>query len=260
MDEKLIRESLTGLPIASITFFEEIDSTNARAAATLQKSILPEYSLFIARNQTAGRGRQQRVWLSKSDASLTFTIIIQPSSQELNQAGLFSLLGAMSICQALEKNCQDTVHIKWPNDVLIDGKKTAGVLVEACWQADHPLGLAMGIGVNVLPDAVPIADTLIFPATCIQDHSAKPVDPLMLLRDILSALIELRPIVCLPVFMQRYSRRMAYLGQQVVLTQPDEQAIQGCMAGINESGQLILKLPDGSLMSFSVGDLSLRPV
>ena len=259
MDEKSIREYLTGLPIASITFFEEIDSTNARAAAALQECLLPEYSLFIARNQTAGRGRQQRVWLSKSDASLTFSVIIQPSLQELNQASLFSLLGAMSICQALEKYCQDTVHIKWPNDVLIDGKKAAGVLVEACWQADRPQGLVMGIGVNVLAEAVPIADMLIFPATCVQDHSANPVEPLMILRDILSALIELRPIVCMPVFMQRYCRRLAYLGQTVVLTQSDGRAFQGCMAGINESGQLILELPDDSLMSFSVGDLSLRP-
>lgn len=259
MNEKTVRQTLENLPIPCIHYFDETDSTNEQALSLLQQEEQPEFSLFVAARQTAGRGRLERSWFSAPGASLTFSLIIHPNPMEQKKVSLFSLFGAMGICQALEKNCKASIKVKWPNDVLLDGRKTAGVLVEALWQADNLRGLVMGIGINVLPASVPRDTELLFPATCVQHHCEGKIQPLLIMRDVLASLIKLRLSVSAPEFLILYRQRLAFLHQDVSVMHSKCTSHRGELIGVDEFGQLILRLADGSQKTCAIGDLSLRP-
>lgn len=258
MDEHALRQALSSLPIPKIFYYTQTDSTNERALSMLNARTVPEYSLFIAESQTAGRGRMGRTWLTTPGASLAFSVIVHPSVSEMPKLGLFSFLGALSICQVLEKTCSSAIKVKWPNDVLLNGRKTAGVLAESSWEQDRLLGLVLGMGINLHSAAVPNDADVLFPATCVQQHSTQPVHQLPILRDILDALIILRPLVGKPEFLVNYSQRLAYVGEMVRLSLPGGESINGKNLGVDKTGRLRLELADGSEAHYQIGDLSMR--
>ncbi len=135
-----------------IQVFDTIDSTNRYL---YQKGdTLPEWSIVIADSQTQGKGRQDRNWLSPPGVGLWFSILLKPRIpvQYLNLINLFT---AYSLAQYLEKLVEDEtgsrIHIglKWPNDLLIDGRKISGILLEANFSNKQFRYLVVGIGLNV---------------------------------------------------------------------------------------------------------------
>src|SRR5512133_797681 len=127
MNKLLLQSALKGLAIPAIHFFEETDSTNERALMLAAQGA-SEFTLVIADRQTAGRGRFGRKWETAPGASLAFTVILHPTSEEQQRLSLFSFLGAVAICRAIESHCLIFPRVKWPNDVLLDGRKTCGIL------------------------------------------------------------------------------------------------------------------------------------
>ena len=258
MDEHALRQTLNGLPIPKIFYYKKTDSTNERGLSMLNTRTVPEYSLFVAESQTAGRGRMGRTWLTTPGASLAFSVILHPSVSEMQELGLFSFLGALSICHVLEKTCSSAIQVKWPNDVLLDGRKTAGVLAEASWEQDRLQGLVLGMGINLHSVSVPNDADVLFPATCVQQHSSLSVHQLPILREILDALIFLRPSVGRPEFLVNYSQRLAYVGEMVRLSLPGGESITGKNLGVDRTGQLRMELKGGSEAQYQIGDLSMR--
>ena len=260
MDEKTLRLMLQDLPISKMDYYTETDSTNERALVALgEKLPPPQYSLFIAERQTAGRGRMGRSWVTTPGASLAVTLIILPTKREQERLGLFPLLGALGICRALQDLCGPLAQVKWPNDVLLGGQKTAGVLAESRWEGGILRGIALGMGINVLPESVPHSQELLFPATCVQAHYREKVDTLRVLKAILAELIALRPLLPESEFILDYLRFLAYRGQEVQLSLPNDETATGTLAGINDTGELILRGADGLDTRYPIGDLRLRP-
>ncbi len=260
MDEASLGEALYDLPIVRIDYFTETDSTNERALAALgEQGAREEYILMVAERQTAGRGRMGRSWITTPGASLAATLLIHPTKTEEQKLGLFSLLGALSICRSLTGLCGARAQVKWPNDVLLDGRKTAGVLAESRWDGGQIRGIALGMGINVLPESVPTGQNLLFPATCVQAHCEQPVDPVTVLRAVLRELFSLRPYLLELRFFQAYINCLAYVGEDVQLTLPHNEKVHGKLAGIDATGQLILKDADGLETCYPIGDLRLRP-
>jgi BirA family biotin operon repressor/biotin-[acetyl-CoA-carboxylase] ligase len=135
-----------------------------------------DFSLVLANEQTAGRGRFQRRWYTPPDAALAFSLILRPrESEEGQQSLLFTGLGAVAVCEALERLYGLRPQIKWPNDVLVTGKKVCGILSEAHWQGEKLLGIVLGIGINVAPSSVPPVSAVLFPATCVEDCLASSI-------------------------------------------------------------------------------------
>ncbi len=128
--------------------FESTDSTNTRAKERLKESALPEGSVFVALSQTAGRGTRGRSWESNTAESLLFSLVLQTPLQQKN----LSFLPAIALVRTLRKFAGLDAHVKWPNDVLVDQRKLAGILCESVNYPNNPnqsMAWIVGVGVNI---------------------------------------------------------------------------------------------------------------
>jgi len=258
MDLESLKYELAGLPFSNIFFYLETDSTNQRAIEWLQEGKAGN-ALFTADSQTAGRGRLGRKWHTEPGASLAFSLALHPTKDEKDKLSLFPLLGAVAAAEAAEKVCRSPVEVKWPNDVLLNGKKTCGILAETVWQGEELAGLVLGIGINLLPTSVPPAQELNFPATCIQVHATQTIDRLFFLRSVITHLFNYRNTLTQDSFIQRYRDLLAFKNQEVMLETMEGKKFCGILDGIDNGGCLLLKMDESQTKSFPIGDLRLRP-
>jgi BirA family biotin operon repressor/biotin-[acetyl-CoA-carboxylase] ligase len=245
---------LKSLPIGEVHNFESIGSTNDEALAWAARGA-PDLSLVIADEQTAGRGRLNRKWFTPKGTALAMSLILRPSGR-----GPLSRtvgLGALSITDVLISRGLEP-QIKWPNDILLNEKKVAGILVETVWAGVDVDSLVIGMGVNVARESVPTADQLQFPATCVEQELGQPIDREQLARDILSALLLRRDQMQSDDFMNDWGARLAFLGQQVQIKSNDDNR-HGELLGLEPDGSLRLRDEKGQVVVVHVGDVSLRP-
>lgn len=259
MDENSFKTALSGLGLSAVRWLQQTGSTNDDAAAWADAAA-PDLALVAADEQTAGRGRMGRRWWTSPGSALAFSLVLRPEPtqpQQLNPARL-SALGGLAVCLALEEGYGLAAQIKWPNDVLVGGKKLAGVLAESRWQGERLQAAVLGIGVNVSPESLPPQDALLFPATCVQDQAGRPVDRPQLLRRILQQILAWRGRLQGDDFLAAWQQRLAYRGEWVrISAAPDAQ--EGRLLGLNVDGSLRLALESGQEIQVYAGDLSLRP-
>jgi len=258
MQLDLIRQSLADLPITEIRYFDTIGSTNDEAL-TWAEAGAPDGALVIADQQTKGRGRLGRPWVTNPGAALAFSIILRPTEEEISHLVLFSPLAGLAVCLSLQ-NLHLSAEIKWPNDVLLARRKTCGILAESAWQGEKLQAVVIGIGINVAPSSVPPAAEVLFPATCVEEHLEEPVDRIELLRSALKSFFEWRPHVGSAGFIQAWESRLAFKGEMVSLKNSGGQGFSGILAGVDALGNLRIQLEDGTQKLVSVGDVHLRPV
>ncbi len=263
MDETRLRLLLSDLPIPVIRYYETIPSTNSAALEWMQQvgveGEIPDGSLLVANAQTAGRGRMNRQWVTEADAGLAFTLVFHPSPFELERLSLFSGLAALAISQVLEKSYKLSSAIKWPNDVLSNGCKIAGILVETSWLGDVIEGIVVGIGINITSESLPPPDILRFPATCVEDILGQKVDSLEVLHSVLRALFLWRTRIGTLQFIQSWNEKLAFRGEWVNIEQAGQPPITGVVQGVSEDGSLILRTENGVDVEVMVGDVCLRP-
>lgn len=250
--------ALHRLGVPACRYYASVTSTNDRAFAWEINGAV-DGSLVIADTQTAGRGRLGRRWLTPPNSALAFSLVLRPKPEECEKLSLFSPLGGLALCSALE-DYQLQPLIKWPNDVLLNGKKTAGILAETVWQGETPKAVILGIGVNVNVNAVPPAEEVQFPATCVEAAADRRVPRWELLAAILEHLSAWRNQITQPAFLAAWEKRLAFVGKRVQLLQPNDQMVNGILTGISPQGDLRLLLTDNSEQSFSAGDVHLRPI
>src|SRR5436190_943041 len=167
----------------SFFHFYSVDSTNAFAARMLAHGrTVPDGALMLAESQTAGRGRIGRSWHSEPENGLYFSVVLRPEVSP-SLAPLFTLGCAVAMHHAVERNTRLEVDIKWPNDLLVEGKKIAGILAEIHAETDRIHSLIVGVGLNVNHPALPeeIADR----ATSLRLASGRPQSRLDILVDFL---------------------------------------------------------------------------
>lgn len=258
MNKEILEQAFDHLPIPSFRFFEETDSTNTQALNWISEDA-PEYSLVIAEGQTAGRGRNGRTWITTPGSSLTVSIILHPTEMEIKKLGLFSLLGGFSVRKVLEDSFKVNAQVKWPNDVLIENKKTAGILSESLWQGETLQGIVLGIGINLLSPSVPHPDGLLFPATCIQAHCNHDIDPVRTLACLLETIIKLRASMLSSTFIRQYEEKLAYRNQLISLDMGNGNIISGQLIGVDEYGNIRIQTAGGDERYFPIGDIKIRP-
>ena len=237
--------------------FDELDSTNEEARRIALKGGA-HGAVVWARRQTAGRGRMERVWESR-EGNLFCSILLAPG-RDVAAATQLSFVASLAVREALQpilpEGCD--ISLKWPNDVLIDGRKAGGILLEAFTPpGEEKLWVVVGIGINV--DSYP--QDALFPATCIREAGV----------DLISAKIVLSRLV--HHFVTRYNqwqqrgfsairrewmRHAWMLRQPVRLCLPGEE-IQGVFDSVDDGGSLVLKLERGRRQVIPAGDMfSLR--
>jgi BirA family biotin operon repressor/biotin-[acetyl-CoA-carboxylase] ligase len=259
----MLEQALAGLPLGSIRYDAQTGSTNADAARWAEAGA-PDLALVVADEQTAGRGRQGRRWLTPAGASLAFSLVLRPASSKFNPAHL-TALGALAVCEALFDLYHLEGQIKWPNDVLLERRKVGGILVEAFWQGQNLTTAILGIGVNVTRAAVPDEADLVFPATCVEASLGKSVDRLELLKAVLSHLLGWQPRLGSQEFLHAWEERLAFRNEWIRVLPVSSPAQppgfeEGQILGLEADGALRLCDRAGWTLVFHTGEVSLRPV
>lgn len=260
MDEKSLRKRLSDLPLGEIRYFNQTGSTNDIALVWATDGA-PDLSVVVADEQTSGRGRMGRRWLTPPGSALAISVILHPTRVDRDHLSLLSGLGALSLTQLLTEYGLPA-RIKWPNDVLISGRKTAGILVEMVWMGDQVESAVLGIGVNVLPGSVPPDMEVQFPATSI--HSAGLLNNrLDILHGLLANLIGLRSQLGKPIFIRSWESALAYMNESVyVWAEPSSgkstDSLMGILRGLDPDGALKLETSDG-IQLIKFGEIHLRP-
>jgi BirA family transcriptional regulator, biotin operon repressor / biotin---[acetyl-CoA-carboxylase] ligase len=132
-----------------LIFMPECHSTNSLALELCQQSQAPEGTLVITDRQTAGRGQRGNTWESLPGMNLTFSVILKPTFLAIKDQFLLSIVTSLAIHNYLAEACNDPVHIKWPNDILVKQFKICGILIENQLTGEQFTHAVIGIGLNV---------------------------------------------------------------------------------------------------------------
>ena len=249
---------LKTLPVSAYEAFDEVGSTNDVAQEWVHNGA-EDRSLVIANRQTSARGRMGRSWQTTADASLAFSYIFKPTPREMPFLSFFSPLGALAVCEAiLAYDLQ--AEIKWPNDVLLNRKKVAGILSEAVWEDETISAIVLGIGVNIATESIPEADSVQFPASSVAEETGKVIDRMQFLADTLAQLDSWRLSINSSTFFDEWNRHLAFKSEQVKIQPVAGEAVIGKLIGINQFGAVLIQSAAGEVQSFLAGDVHLRPV
>lgn len=258
MDENRLKQTLEAAGIRAYRYHAVIGSTNDEALAWCDRDAVDD-SLVIADEQTKGKGRFERRWVTNPGSSLAFSLILKPTQSEIKKLTLFAPLCGLAVHDALKEQLGLNPQIKWPNDVLLERKKCCGILVEAAWTGDRLSGVVLGIGINISSGSIPPATDQLFSATCLEAMTHQPVDPYAVLQGVLEQIKNWRPKLGSDDFYTHWQQHLAFRGEQVMIVQNEKPSIIGVEKGINQDGSLVLILQDDTEAAFEVGDVHLRP-
>jgi BirA family transcriptional regulator, biotin operon repressor / biotin---[acetyl-CoA-carboxylase] ligase len=260
---------VAGLPFE---YLARCGSTNTALKQIAESA--PAGTVLITDEQTGGRGRLGRTWVSQPHLDLTFSVLLRPALAPA-QGHLLALATGVAVAEVLEEgfDLHGQVTLKWPNDVLLDGKKVCGVLLEASLEAERILWSLAGIGLNVNGEVSRLMETPSAEMTAEWRGRPQPVS----LREHLGCSVPRAPLLAallarltywwtgldwastVPSLLGEWRRRDALAGRRVeVFSGPDRSQLvaAGEATGIGEEGQLQVRSEDGTLAEVFAGDVS----
>lgn len=261
LESHLIEQALYELnrandfPPISIEVVDETGSTNADLMQRVKRLHTP--TLLVARHQTAGRGRAGRTWLSTPDGVLTFSLAWEFPAGASSMMGLPLTVGVAITERLLQLGVP--VQLKWPNDILRETKKLAGILVESQAGQGHSSWAVIGIGLNlsVPPELEREIGQQVADAAWLAQ-----MDRNQLLAQLLQALqvaLTEFSLQGFTAFVERWNRLHAHAHQTVVIMEQGKVLHQGIALGVDALGCLLLQTEQGERRIHS-GDVSLRPL
>ena len=214
----------------------------------------PEGTLVVADQQTAGRGRFQRSWVSTPGTSLHMTLLLRPRENELRR---MNMAVSLAVVRAIRAVTGLRATIKWPNDIRLRGRKVSGILIES--RPDHNAVpyTAVGVGINVNFDPSPFPD-IVDIATSLMVEVGGPVSRLEVLQSFLRRLDDLYLALRRgePIHGE-WSRTLDTLGQHVQVRWGDR-AEEGLAVGVDADGDLLLDRADGTRISLPAGEVTFQ--
>lgn len=238
----------------TIARYESVDSTNAEAKRRALTGAM-EKTLVLADTQTAGRGRMARRWESPAGAGLWMTQLLFPQNVAARDAGGAVFLCAAALCECLREKTRCDILIKWPNDLVLNGRKICGMLAECGMDGETCRYLALGIGLNLRKGALP--GELIY-ASSIEGETGLLLTEEEILRDYLPRFDELEGIWernGLRPVLDRVRPLSATLKQEIRVN--GEHAFALDMA---DDGALLARFDDGTERVVRAGDVSVRGI
>lgn len=236
-----------------LTVIEETTSTNDEIAKFTPED--PENILVcLAEQQTGGKGRQGRKWVSPYGANLYISFRFRYREALTSLYSLTPLLGLMCV-SALEKQGITGLQLKWPNDILLAGKKLGGILVEIKGEFNSACDVIIGIGINVNMEKA--EESISQPWTSLSQETKKHRDRNVLAAELISTVaegIERFSPNQLAAKIEDWRRLDRYYGQQLRLNLGKEE-ISGISQGIDTNGALLIQLESGDVKAFNVGEI-----
>lgn len=253
---ELVRVLRTVFVGKQVIFHEMADSTQD-LAVSLADRLDSHGTVVVALQQKSGRGRQKRKWVSPK-GGIWLSVILKPNIPTA-KITLLPFVAALAACDAIRATGLDA-RLKWPNDVMISGKKVAGILLDISAEAEQVNYAVIGIGINANVDSRAISARLNgVKITSISDELGRSVSRLDLAKALLESLehyyLELGQ--CGPVaILQKWKKNSDMLGHKVTVTQNNRTVI-GVAADVNDDGSLLLRTSEGDVNIVS-GDISVR--
>ncbi len=239
----------------SIIRFDSLGSTNTEATK-LAIAGVAEGTCVVAREQTAGRGRLEREWISPLDAGLYFSIVLRPQI-EPKSFPLITLMASLAVRDALREACGLETDIKWPNDVLAEGKKLCGILAET---VDTQSGRAviLGIGINLKKESLPTELATV--AISIEGATGRVPDSENVLQALTGALGREYDHMQSPngdlAMLAEWRRASSYANGKRVSVSNNGQIIDGVTDGLELDGALRVLTPDGKVVILRAGEVT----
>lgn len=246
-------------------FFPEIGSTNIRAKQEAEEGA-PEGTLIVSDHQTAGRGRRGRAWDSPAGCNIYFTLMLRPKISP-EEAPMMTLLMALAVAGAMESLHRESglqtasPQIKWPNDIVLDGKKVCGILTEMSVEQAYIQYVVIGVGINVRKQAFP--EEIAATATSMEEAWNLPVARCELIGRICSEFEGLYETFLeahsLAPMRETYESFLANKGRKVRVLDPAGE-YEGTALGINDRGELLVETAEGSIKEVYAGEVSVRGI
>ncbi len=242
-----------------IHYFETTGSTN-NEARKLAEHDAPHGALVLADFQESGKGRRGRTWSTPRGTSVMMSLVVRPKLPP-ERASMMTLVMGMAVAAAVRELCGIETAIKWPNDVVADRKKICGILTEMSCEIDYINYLVIGTGINVNLDEFP--EELRQKATSIYLLTGKKVS-----RAALTALClkkfeyyygRFMETQDMSLLQEEYNARLAGKGGEVRVLEPGHE-YDGVSRGINERGELLVELEDGTVRQVYAGEVSVRGI
>ncbi len=212
-----------------------------------------EGTVVMAENQTSGRGRFGRNWVS-GQGNIHLSIVFRPSIEVLPQ---LTMISAVAVARAIRKTTALDPRIKWPNDVLVNGKKVSGILVEAAALGTEIDYAIVGVGINVSLDTSGFSE-IAGAASCLDELAGRSVARDEVLRQFL---METDTLYLQALqgdsALEEWRSLMDTIGQRVTVSWREDRW-EGLVEDVDRAGNLLLRLDDGELMTMTAGDVSIQ--
>ena len=253
--ESLLDTEWAGKPVV---YYPETDSTNIRIRH-LGDEGAPHGTLAVADRQTAGRGRRGRTWESPGGSCIYMSILLRPDLAP-EKAPMLTLVMACGVAEGI-MDCADVkVQIKWPNDIIVSGKKLAGILTEMSTQVDYINHVTVGVGINVnvqnFPEEIQTATSLLS-ETGTQTKRAPVIAAVMKhFEENYKIFMQTEDMSGL---MKKYSSLLVNQDREVLILEKDAE-YKAYAEGINQKGELVVRREDGTVENICAGEVSVRGV
>jgi BirA family biotin operon repressor/biotin-[acetyl-CoA-carboxylase] ligase len=257
-DDLLARLYKTKIIGRDVRVFEQTTSTND-VIEKLARDGVKEGVVVFAESQTRGRGRLGRKWISPAYKGLWFSVLLRPDLRP-QEATQLTVVSATALRRAIRAETGLNPEIKWPNDILVGGKKVAGVLTELSAELDRVRHVILGIGVDVNLGAAEFPAELRKQATSLKIESVKTVSRAELATAILQELDNDYLRVCAGQFAKiadEWEAHCKTIGRDVTIQMGDRR-IEGRAESLGENGELLLRTEHGHLERINGGDVTLE--
>jgi BirA family transcriptional regulator, biotin operon repressor / biotin---[acetyl-CoA-carboxylase] ligase len=263
LDVLALRERLVAPngPYAALDVVDSTGSTNADLLAAA-KDGAQDRTVLIADRQTAGRGRREREWVSPGGVGIYLSVLVRPAAVPPAHLGTLGMVAGLALVHAAEQVAGVTATLKWPNDLLVDGVKCAGILSEVASAATAQAAV-VGVGINVHPLGVDVpAGPGSLPAGSLAEAGATTTDRTAIAEGWLRAFVELETVwrfhggdVERSGVLTGYRESCGTIGQRVRAELPDGSTRTGVAVDVDATGRLSVKLDDGEVVTVSAGDV-----
>ncbi len=243
----------------NVLYFYETDSTNNAAKQAAEEGA-PHGTLAVADYQTAGKGRRGRGWSSPHGTGIFMSLLTRPQLHP-SCASMLTLVAALAVSEAVELVCGAEPLIKWPNDIVLNGKKLCGILTEMSTELEciHYVVTGMGINANMesFPEEIGGVATSLFIETGKQVKRSRLIGAVMeSFEKYYDRFLEAGDMSGLQ---EEYNSRLANAGRQVRVLAPGNE-YTGTALGIDETGELLVRMEDGEIRRVISGEVSVRGI
>lgn len=242
-----------------VVFFKETDSTNMQAKSGGEKGD-PHGTLFVAESQNAGRGRRGRSWESPAGESIYMSLLLRPELPPV-KAPMLTLVMALAVARAIREQTGAEALIKWPNDIVVGGKKLCGILTEMSTEMTYINYVVIGVGINVNQNQ--FSEELKERATSLKLEEGRTFRRSAIIASVLewfeTYYEQFRRDGNLAGLQNAYNELLVNRGRQVQILEP-ENHYEAYASGINDAGELVVTLEDGSVRNIFAGEVSVRGI